>query len=408
MNYLKIEKVALKSIFRNKTRSFLTALGIIIGVCSVIVMVAIGQGSQLKIENEINSMGTNLLMVFPESNRAGGVHQGRGSMKSLTLDDCQKLKDQSEYLAYVSGNIRSGAQLIGGTGNWSANVEGVDVDYPFIMNWEIESGDFFSVKDVKSKKKVALIGKTIADELFADMEVIGQKLRVNNTPLTIVGVLKEKGENSRGDDQDDIVLAPLTTVLSRLEGKRKGNYVNMIYVGADTMENVDKAKEEITEILMQAHEIENEDDQDFIVRSQSEIVSFATSTTNTLTILLASIAGVSLLVGGIGIMNIMLVSVTERTREIGIRISIGARTKDVLLQFLAEAISLSFLGGILGILLAILISLGLNCFTELTLYINPVISIIAFAFSGTVGIFFGYYPAKKASELNPIDALHYE
>lgn len=405
MKMLKIHRIAFQSIMKNRMRSLLTSLGIIIGVCSVIVMVAIGQGSQQKIENDINSMGTNLLMVFPGASSRGGISRGAGSRNSLKMEDYEAIKEQAQTILAVSPSVRSGAQIIGGAGNWNTVVEGVSPGYLDIKQWELESGSFFTDKDDKAKKKVAVLGKTIADELFPDSDPVGQRIRIRNTPFKIVGVLKEKGQNSMGSDQDDIILAPSNTVLYRLSGGRR---INMLYVSSLTPEQIDESKEEVKEILYRNHDIKVEEDEDFMIRTQTEITDMASSTSKTLTLLLGAIAGVSLLVGGIGIMNIMLVSVTERTREIGIRLSVGARGKDVLLQFLTEAITLSFFGGLIGILLAILISYGLNSMTDLTTVINPLIVLIAFIFSGAVGIFFGYYPAKKASELNPIDALRYE
>jgi len=408
MKLLRIEKVALSSIFRNRSRSLLTSLGIIIGVCSVIVMVAVGEGSQKKIETDISSMGTNLLMIRPGSSSYQGVRGGAGSRESLTMDDCETLREQATLVQAISPSVSTYAQIIGGSGNWNCKVEGVSPEYLEIRNFEIEQGTMFNEKDIASRKKVAVIGKTIEEELFPSGNAVGQKLRINNTPFTIIGVLAEKGNNSMGMDQDDFVLAPSMTVLYRLKGGKYGSYVNMIYVSAVSDDVIDEAEVELTTILLRAHKIDVEDDADFTIRSQSEITDFATSTASTLTLLLGAIAGVSLIVGGIGIMNIMLVSVTERTREIGIRISVGARTNDVLLQFLAEAITLSLIGGILGLLFAMIITMILSKLTSLTPMINPAIAFIAFIFSGAVGIFFGYYPAKKASELNPIDALHYE
>ena len=405
MKWNRIQKIALQSIMKNKMRSILTSLGIIIGVCSVIVMVAVGQGSQAQIEKQINSLGTNLLMVFPGSSNQGGVHQGAGSMNKMKLSDCEAILEEAVHVQYVSASVRAGGQIIGGTGNWNSSVEGVSEQFLDIKDWDMESGEFFTAKDVKYKKKVAVLGKTVADELFPDMEAIGEKIRINNTPFTVIGVLEEKGQTGMGNDQDDTILAPATTVLTRLKGKDK---INMIYVSANSLEEIDAAQSEVEEIMRREHDIDYGDDDDFMIRSQTEITKMASETSETLTLLLAAIAGVSLIVGGIGIMNIMLVSVTERTREIGIRLSIGARSRDVLTQFLAESITLSFIGGIIGILLAVGISLFMNNFTGIYTIINPTIVFLSMAFSAAVGIFFGYYPARKAANLNPIDALRYE
>ena len=405
MKWNKVQKIALQSIMKNKMRSILTSLGIIIGVCSVIVMVAVGQGSQAQIEKQINSLGTNLLMVFPGSSRSGGISKGAGSLNNMKLSDCEKILEEAQYIQYVSPSVRSGGQVIGGVGNWNTSIEGVSPEFLEIKDWEMESGEFFTDKEVKSKKKIAVLGKTVADELFPDSDPIGQKIRIRNTPFTVIGVLSEKGQTSRGDDQDDVILAPATTVLSRLKG---GDIIDMIYLSATSLEDMEIAQEEVESIMRKVHKIDYGEDDDFMVRSQTELTEMASETSRTLTLLLGAIAGVSLIVGGIGIMNIMLVSVTERTREIGIRLSIGARSRDVLMQFLTEAITLSLIGGVIGILLAFAISLFMNKFTEVYTVINPTIVILSMGFSAAVGIFFGYYPAKKAANLNPIDALRYE
>jgi putative ABC transport system permease protein len=398
-------KVALRSIVRNRMRSLLTSLGIIIGVCAVIVMVAIGEGSQARIEREIASLGTNVLIVFPSASRMGGVSQGAGSFNQLTLDDVEDLEKGGTLLAAVSPVVRSGGQIIGGGSNWSTQIYGVDTEYPQIRAWEIESGNFFTERDIVSNAKVAVLGKTVADELFPGQDPVGEKIQIRNTPFKVVGVLYEKGQNPMGRDEDDIVLAPATTVLNRLKG---GRYIDMINISAVSTEQMTAAEEQVKAILRNAHNIEAGEDDDFRVRSQAEITEMATETSRILTVLLGSIAAVSLVVGGIGIMNIMLVSVTERTREIGIRLSIGARPSDILTQFLAESLVLSVIGGIIGIVVAIGISLLLANFTGLTIVVNPAIVLLAFSVSAAVGIFFGFYPARKAAALNPIDALRYE
>jgi len=398
-------KLALRSIMKNRMRSLLTSLGIIIGVSAVIIMVAIGTGSQAKIEQNINALGTNLIIIFPGSMSSGGVRFGAGSRDVFTLDDIDIIKEKAVNVSYVSPVVRTSAQIIGGTSNWSTSIYGVTPDYMEIRNWKIESGQMFGEKELSSKKKVAIIGKTIQDELFPDTDPIGQKIRIGNTPFTITGVLKEKGQNSMGQDQDDLIIAPATTVLTRLKGER---YVDMINASSTTAEQMTAAQEELKTILREAHRLVGDDEDDFTIRTQSEITEAVTATSKTMTLLLGSIAAVSLVVGGIGIMNIMLVSVTERTREIGIRLSVGARGSDILVQFLAEAVVLSLTGGIIGILLAIGASLILNAYSSLYLVVSPTVIAISFLFSGAVGIFFGFYPARKASGLNPIDALRYE
>jgi putative ABC transport system permease protein len=305
----------------------------------------------------------------------------------------------------VSPIVRSGGQVIGGGGNWNTQIYGVSTEYPQIRAWDLEAGEFFTERDITSNAKVAVIGKTVADELFPGQDPVGEKVQIRNTPFKIIGVLSEKGQDPMGRDEDDIVLAPSTTVLNRLKG---GRYVDMINISAISTEQMDAAQDEVTAILRDAHDIKPGEDDDFRVRNQADITEMATETSRILTALLGSIAAVSLMVGGIGIMNIMLVSVTERTREIGIRLSIGARPSDILTQFLAESVVLSVIGGILGILLALGISYILGNFTGLTVVVNPVIVLLAFSVSGAVGIFFGFYPARKAAALNPIDALRYE
>ncbi len=386
-------------------RSVLTSLGIVIGVCSVIVMVAIGRGSQARITSQIASLGTNLLMVRPGTSQAGGISRGAGSENRLTLSDAEKIAEEAQDVAYVSPMVTTGAQVIGGGSNWNTTISGVSVDYLKIRDWNLESGEFFQEKDIQAKKKVAVLGKTVADELFPEQDPTGEKIRIQNTPFTVIGVLTEKGQSSFGRDADDIILAPSTTVLYRLKG---GQYVDMIYVSAVSTALMDEAEQEITSILRSAHRIESGEEDDFTIRSQTEIIEMASSTFETLTLLLGAIAAVSLLVGGIGIMNIMLVSVTERTREIGIRLSVGAHSSDILTQFLVEAVVLSLAGGLIGVFVAFLVTFILSAFTQIHTVINPTTILIAFAFSAAVGIFFGFYPARKASKLNPIDALRYE
>ncbi len=398
-------KAAFKSLLKNRMRSLLTSLGIIIGVSAVVVMVAIGEGSQAKIEQEINALGTNLIIVFPAGSRMGGVHQGAGTFNRFTFDDVEKLAKEATLIEAVSPVVRSGGQIIGGQSNWNTTVYGVSTDYFDIRSWDMEYGEFFTEKDIKSRRKVAVLGKTVADELFPDQDPTGEKVRIRNIPFVVAGVLKEKGQSSMGQDQDDVILAPSTTVLYRLKGRSSVDMINASAVSTDLLE---EAQEEMRLILRESHRLDDGDDDNFTIRNQAEITEAVTETSKVMTMLLASIAGVSLIVGGIGIMNIMLVSVTERTREIGIRMSVGARGSDVLTQFLSEAVVLSLAGGIIGILLSFGIVYVLNEFVGLRAMINPEIIAISVLFSGAVGIFFGFYPARKASALNPIDALHYE
>lgn len=398
-------KAAFKSILKNRMRSLLTSLGIIIGVSAVIIMVAIGQGSQEQIESSINSLGTNLLIAFPGSISSGGARMGAGSHVRFSFEDVQKLKNEATLLSGVSPVVRSGGQVIGGGTNWNTRIYGVSPDYFQIRNWQLAYGEYFTDKDNIAKRKVALLGKTVADELFPDSDPIGQNIRIRNIPFKVIGVLKPKGQGGMGEDQDDMILAPATTVFYRLKG---GRWVDMINASAVSSDVVDQATAEMATILRAAHKIEPGEDDDFIIRSQNEITDAVTETSRTMTMLLGAIAAVSLVVGGIGIMNIMLVSVTERTREIGIRLAVGARTADILIQFLTEAVVLSLSGGLIGILLSIATVGILKNYTQFYAVINPEIIAIAFLFSGAVGIFFGFYPARKAAALNPIDALRYE
>jgi putative ABC transport system permease protein len=398
-------KAALKSILKNRMRSLLTSLGIIIGVSAVIVMVAIGQGASQQIKNQIASLGTDMLMIRPGASRFGGVSRGAGSGTRFTFKDYEELKKRATLYKAMSPMVRAAGQVIGGGNNWSTSVEGVVPEYKYIRDWEIEKGTFFTEKDVRGRRKVAVLGHTVAEELFKYQDPIGEKIRIRNTPFRVIGVLKNKGESSMGRDQDDVILTPATTALYRLKG---GIYIDMIYVSSLSSDQIFATEKELATILGDLRDIQPGDDDDFNIRNQAEITEMASSTSDVLTLLLGSIAGVSLLVGGIGIMNIMLVSVTERTREIGIRLSVGARERDILVQFLTESVLLSSIGGGIGLLLSVAVALILNRFTTLSAMISPGIMILAFSFSAAVGIFFGFYPARKAAALNPIDALRYE
>ncbi len=399
MRWHKLILVALKSIARNKMRSLLTMLGIIIGVASVITMVALGEGSQADIEGEVASLGTNLLMVRPGSVDSGGVSGGAGSRPSLTMDDVARLEKYATQLRWVSAEVRANGQVIAGT------ITGVAPNYLSIRNYEMESGSFFTARDCKTRAKVAVLGKTVADELFPDRDPVGERLRIRNVPFKVIGVMAEKGQSSMGNDQDDIIFAPDNTVLYRLSN---GKTIHDISASAISSEAMEAAKAELTTLLRSEHRLAADAEDDFIIRDQTEIVEIATRVTGTLTLLLSSIAGVSLLVGGIGIMNIMLVSVTERTREIGIRLAIGARPLDVLAQFLIEAAILSLLGGLIGILSGLGAAWGVGRLLGISAVVNPAVVIMTVLFTGAVGVFFGFYPARKAANLNPIDALRYE
>ncbi|MFT5699229.1 MAG: putative ABC transport system permease protein [Desulforhopalus sp.] len=405
MKFRKLVLVALKSIARNKMRSLLTMLGIIIGVGSVITMVALGEGSQKDIEENVASLGTNLLMVRPGSTNSGGVRGGAGSRASLSMNDVNRLEKSATLLRWVSAEVRANSQVIAGSNNWNTTVTGVAPEYLAIRNYQIASGSFFTDRECKTRAKVAVLGKTVADELFPDQDPIGARLRIRNVPFKVIGVLAEKGQSSMGNDQDDIILAPDTTVLFRLSD---GKFVNDISASAVSAEQMDAAKAQLTALLRSEHHLAADVEDDFLVRDQTEIIEIATSVTGTLTMLLSSVAGVSLLVGGIGIMNIMLVSVTERTREIGIRLAIGARPSDILAQFLIEAAILSLIGGLIGILSGLGAAWGIGLLLGVSAVINPMVVSIAVLFTGAVGVFFGFYPARKAANLNPIDALRYE
>lgn len=402
---LKFVRAAFQSIIRNRLRSLLTSLGIIIGVSAVIVMVAVGEGSQAKIEDNINALGTNLLIVMPGSATSGGARMGAGSKNRFTFDDVEDLQREATLISGVSPIVQSGGQVVGGSSNWFTSIRGVIPEYFEIRNWQIEYGEFFEDKDVTSKRKVALLGKTVADELFPNEDPTGQTIRIRNIPFTVVGVLKSKGQSGVGQDQDDIILAPSTTVLYRLKGRQ---HVDMINASAVSTELIDEAISEMSVILRESHGIEPGEDDDFSISSQAEITETMTETSETMTMLLGSIAAVSLVVGGIGIMNIMLVSVTERTREIGIRLSVGARESDILVQFLTEAVVLSLSGGLVGIGLSAAVVGALNQWSSIDAVMTFDIMLISFIFSAAIGIFFGFYPARKAAALDPIEALRHE
>ncbi len=405
MKWRKLIKVAFQSILKNRMRSLLTTLGMIIGVASVISLLALGKGSQDDIRKQVASLGTNMIIIHPGSSFSGGVRGGSGSQATLTLDDVDSLKNEPELIRYVSPDIRLSEQVIAGKTNWSTQVNGVSVDYLKIRNYTLSAGSFFTARDVKAKSKVAVLGKTVSDELFPGQDPVGTRIRVRNVPFTVIGTLSGKGQSSMGMDQDDIVLIPESTALYRLSD---GKTIRAVVLSAVSEEKMNDAQARATEILRRNHKLKDDDEDDFHISNQTEIISMAGKVTGTLTALLSAIAGVSLLVGGIGIMNIMLVSVTERTREIGIRMAIGARGADILIQFLIEAVILSLIGGIIGILAGLGIAYGIGSAMGASVLVDPSIIVLAVAFTAAVGVFFGFYPARKAAGLNPIDALRYE
>jgi len=397
--------VATKSILRNKMRGLLTILGVIIGVASVVSLMSLGQGSQADIEAQVASLGTNLIMIHPGSSNRRGVRGGRGSKPTLKAKDIEYLRKNASTLQYISPVIRENGQLVAGGQNWNTSIFGVTEEYKEIKNYEVTSGKFISAKDVKGRKKVALVGKTIVDELFNGNDPVGSSIRIRNVPFKVIGVLGEKGTNSRGQDQDDIVIAPSTSVMYRLGD---GETIHEIVASAISDSKMDVAQQQIETLIRKSHRLSESQESDFHIFDQTEIKEHATSITSTMTLLLSAIAGVSLLVGGIGIMNIMLVSVTERTREIGLRLAVGARPKDVLIQFLIEATILSVMGGVIGILTGLGIAYALGLAIGSSVVVDTQMVLLSFLFSGGVGIFFGFYPARKAANLNPIEALRHE
>lgn len=406
MNLTNLTKIALKALNNNKMRCFLTMLGIIIGVASVITMLAIGQGSKRSIREQIAEMGSNMIMIHPGNMERGGVRQDASSMQTLKLNDYKAIDEETEYVSACSPSVNSSGQFIYGANNYPSTIYGVTEDYLEIRKISIEEGSMFTPQDVLSSAKVCLVGKTITDNLFPNGESpIGKVIRFNKIPLKIVGTLTPKGYNSMGMDQDDMVLAPYTTVQKRILAI---TYLQGIYCSALTEELTPQATEEIAQILRKNHKIKEGAEDDFEIRSQEELSSMMSSTTDMMTILLACIAGISLLVGGIGIMNIMYVSVTERTREIGLRMSIGARGIDILSQFLIEAVLISVTGGIIGVLLGIGASMVVNLAFNWPVYIQAYSVILSFFVCTLTGIFFGWYPARKAANLDPIEAIRYE
>mgnify|MGYP004669247191 FL=1 len=412
MNYQNLLKIALRAIAANKMRSFLTALGIIIGIAAVITMLAIGQGSKASIKANIAEMGSNMIMISPGADMRGGVRQDASSMETLKQADYQSIKEDCNYISAISPTVNSSGQWIYGNNNTQSSIYGVNQDYLSIRQLKVADGEMFTDTDIKAAAKVCILGQTVVDYLFPDgNDPIGKVVRFNSIPFRVIGVLQKKGYNSMGMDQDDLVLAPYTTVMKRILAQ---TYLGGIVCSAITEEASQPAQDQISEILRHNHKLKDAtetteaDEDDFNIRSQEEISSMMNSTMSTITILLGSVAGISLLVGGIGIMNIMYVSVTERTREIGLRMSVGARGIDILNQFLIEAILLSVTGGIIGVILGVSLSLSLNAFLHIATQIEPWSIIMSFAVCTFTGVFFGWYPAKKAARLDPIESIRYE
>jgi len=399
-----ITVVGLKAISRNKLRSILTMLGIVIGVGCVIAVVAIGNGATKSVENTINSLGTNYIMLFPGASTSGGARMFTGS-STLTPEDADAIKNECPAVAYVSPMVRTAAQVVAGELNWGTSIQGVGVEYPLIRSWNVDQGTFFTDADVKASSKVCVLGATVVDNLFPNDAAVGQIVRIKNVPFKVAGVLERKGGNMMGQDQDDTIVVPYTTAMKRLSGKTRIDMLNVSAVAAD---QVQEAQNEIDALLRQRHRIPPNGDADFQMRSQEEIAQAQAAQMGILRTLLLSIAAISLLVGGIGIMNIMLVSVTERTREIGIRMAIGAKGRHVLLQFLFEAVTLAIVGGLIGVVLGVVASLAVGKYLQWPIVVTPESVALSFGVAAIVGIFFGFYPARKASRLDPIDALRYE
>ena len=406
MKIINLIRIALRAMQRNRLRTFLTMLGIIIGVASVIAMLAIGQGSKQSIEAQISGMGTNMIMIRPNSDMEGGVRQESSNMQTLTVGDVKAISSECTQVASVSAMVSGRGQVIYSSKNWPTQIQGVNPSFLEIRKMDIKDGVMFTDKDVTQAAKVCVLGKTVIDNLFPNGESpIGKSIRFKSIPLKVVGVLTPKGENTFGQDQDDIILAPFTTVQKRLLAI---TYVQNIYASAVSEEASDAAVKEISEVLRRDHKLKDSQDDDFSVRTQAELISTFSSTSQMLTVLLAAIAGISLFVGGIGIMNIMFVSVTERTREIGLRMAVGGRSVDIMMQFLMEAIMISMAGGIIGVVLGVTTSYTLSSGLGWPVLVTNYSIIISFLVCAVTGVFFGWYPAKKASNLDPIEALRYE
>jgi putative ABC transport system permease protein len=398
-------RIALRALARNKLRSFLTMLGIIIGVGAVIAMVAIGEGAKATIRSQIASLGTNVLIILPGTTSQGGVRVGFGSVNTLTDGDVRAIREEIRSVAFASPVLRRAEQVVAGNLNWGTLVQGVAPEYQHIRDWQVIEGRFLHDGDVENDTKVAVLGQTVVRNLFGNDDPLDTVIRIRNIPFRIVGILAVKGQSSQGSDQDDVILIPYTTMQKRL---MRITYVQTIMASAVSADRVEEAQEQVTLLLRQRHRIQPDREDDFFIRNLSDISEAASGSARVMAILLGAVASISLLVGGIGIMNIMLVSVTERTREIGIRMAVGARSHDIMLQFLVEAVVMAATGGCIGILLGIGSSEVLKFWAQWPTLVSPAIVAIAFLFSGAVGIFFGFYPAQKAANLDPIDALRYE
>ena len=406
MNGTNLIKIAVRALANNKLRGFLTMLGIIIGVASVITMLAIGQGSKRSIQAQISEMGSNMIMIHPGADVRGGVRQDASAMETLKLQDYENIVDETRFVSAVSPSVNSSGQAIYGANNAPTTVYGISPDYLEIRRYKVEDGDMFTEQDIQTAAKVCMVGKTVVDNLFPDGgNPVGKVIHFQKLPFRIVGVLESKGYNSMGMDQDDLILAPYTTIQKKVLAI---THLQGITCSALKEEYTDQAIDEITEILRRNHKLKESDDDDFTIRSQQELSTMLTSTTDMMTVLLAAVAGISLLVGGIGIMNIMYVSVTERTREIGLRMSIGAKGIDILAQFLIESILISVTGGLIGVVFGVGAALVVNGVAHFPIFIQPWSVILSFAVCTVTGVFFGWYPAKKAAQLDPIEAIRYE
>ena len=407
MNGLIIIRIALRALYRNKGRSLLTALGIIIGIAAVIAVVAVGQGASVMIRAQINSMGNNLVMVFPSSTRSGGFMAGAGTQQTLKAEDGDAILQESVYVTAVSPMVRSGVQTMYGENNWATSVQGVGAAFLSVRSWDIAEGEFFTDSDIRAGARICVLGKTIVDQLFSNENPVGKTIRIRNMPFRVIGVLTPKGTAAWGQDQDDTIRAPWTTVHRVLQNSPFSN-VNQLMISLTSMDNLSQAKNDITAILRQRHRLAAGADDDFTIVDMTEVTQMITRVSSLMTVLLTVIASISLLVGGIGIMNIMLVSVTERTREIGLRMAVGARRRDILLQFLAEAVALAGVGGIIGIGLGVAAARTVAQVNHWPVLVSASAILLALGFSAGVGIFFGFYPAWRAARMDPIESLRHE